>query len=106
MPLLFATLLFAPVPFGPADGAVEVRDEIVASYQRSLDALARGDAGSAVRIDTDDWVSFTPGERPLARRERDAYLRQDMRSLPRDGWRSGNPITRITAPQPAFRFTM
>ena len=40
-----------------AEPAEEARKEIVASYQRSLDALRRGDAEhAAMQIDTDDWV--------------------------------------------------
>ena len=53
-----------------ADAAEEARKDIVAAYQRSLDALQRGDADAAMQIDTNDWVSVTAGQKPRTRQER------------------------------------
>ncbi|HLN04438.1 MAG TPA: hypothetical protein VK335_34435 [Bryobacteraceae bacterium] len=47
-----------------ADPAEEVRKDILAAYQRSLDALQRGDADAALQMDTDDWVSVIVGQKP------------------------------------------
>jgi len=82
MPFLFALLLFAP-----DESLLEIRNQIVAAYQQSLDALTRGDADRALQIDTEDWVGITPGQPPLLRRDRDAYVRQDIASQkPPAGW--------------------
>jgi hypothetical protein len=89
MLLLFALLLFGPADsvFVPDDSVVEVRNKIVAAYQQSLDALARGDADAALQIDTEDWVSITPGQPELRRQERDEHLRQNVDSQkPPAGW--------------------
>jgi ketosteroid isomerase-like protein len=65
----------------------EARKEIVASYQQSLDALRRGDADAALRIDTDDWVSITVGQKPRTRQEIEPFVRRDIASMkPPEGW--------------------
>lgn len=82
MPLLVALLLLTL-----ADSALEVRNQIVAAYQQSLDALARGDADAALQIDSEDWVSVTPRQPQLRRAERDTYVRQNIASQkPPEGW--------------------
>lgn len=53
----------------PLATADKVREQIVAAYQRSLDALQRGDADAAMAIDTDDWVSVTTGQKPRTRKK-------------------------------------
>jgi hypothetical protein len=81
MPLL-ATLLFLAAS-SPAD----VRNEIVAAYQRSLAALDRGDAGAALAMDTNDWVSIVVGQPPKTRRELEPLIRRDIATLkPGPGW--------------------
>ena len=70
-----------------ADPAEEARNEIVATYQQSLDALGRGDADGAMQMDTQDWVSITVGQQPRSRQELEPYIRRDIASLkPPPGW--------------------
>lgn len=67
--------------------AEEVRKQIVATYQRSLDALQRGDADTALQMDTDDWVSITVGQKPRTRAEIEPFIRRDITSMkPPPGW--------------------
>jgi hypothetical protein len=67
--------------------AAEARSAIVAAYQRSLDALQRGDAEGAMQMDTDDWVSITVGQQPRTRQELEPFIRRDIASLkPPPGW--------------------
>ena len=80
--LLFPLLLSAA-----ADPAEEVRKEIVASYQRALDALQRADADAALRMDTEDWVSLTAGQQPRTRQELEPFIRRDIAGMkPPPGW--------------------
>ena len=70
-----------------ADAAEEARKDIVAAYQRSLDALQRGDADAAMQIDTNDWVSVTAGQKPRTRQEMEPFIRRDIASMkPPPGW--------------------
>jgi len=70
-----------------ADLADEARKDIVSAYQRSLDALRRGDADSAMDIDTSDWVSITVGQKPRTRQELEPFVRRDIASMkPPAGW--------------------
>ena len=70
-----------------ADPAEEARKEILAAYQRSLDALRRGDADTAMQIDTSDWVSITAGQRPRTRQELEPFIRRDIANMkPPPGW--------------------
>jgi hypothetical protein len=65
----------------------EARKEIVAAYQQSLDALRRGDADAAMRIDTNDWVSITVGQKPRTRQEMEPFIRRDIAGMkPPPGW--------------------
>jgi hypothetical protein len=69
------------------DPIEEARTEIVATYQRSLDALQRGDADAAMQMDTDDWISITAGQKPRTRQELEPFIRRDIASLkPPPGW--------------------
>jgi len=82
MRLAIAALLFLQTV-----SPVQVRNEIVAAYQRSLDALARGDADGAMSIDTPDWVSITPGQAPRTRAGMEPLIRRDIASMkPPAGW--------------------
>lgn len=72
---------------GAGDSADEARKEIVAAYQRSLDALRRGDADAAMQIDTNDWVSITVGQKPRTRQEMEPFIQRDITSMkPPPGW--------------------
>ena len=67
----------------------EARKEIVAAYQRSLDALARGDADGALQIDTADWVSIVLGQKPRTRQEMEPFIRRDIAGMkPPPGWQA------------------
>jgi hypothetical protein len=81
-------LLLMPLLLSAAtDSAEEVRRDIVAAYQRSLDALQRGDADTALEIDTNDWISITVGQKPRTRQEIEPFLRRDIASMkPPPGW--------------------
>lgn len=81
------TLLLIPLLLWVSDPAEAVRNEIVASYQKSLDALRSGDADTALRIDTDDWVSIVVGQQPRSKREIEPFIRRDIASMkPPPGW--------------------
>jgi hypothetical protein len=76
-----------PLVLPAADPVEEARKEIVAAYQRSLDALQRGDADTALQIDTSDWVSVTVGQKPRTRQEIEPLVRRDITSMkPPSGW--------------------
>lgn len=81
-------LAFAPcLLLAAATSVEEVRNEIVAAYQQSLDALRRGDADAAMRMDTGDWVSVTVGQKPRTRQEMEPYIRRDIAGMkPPPGW--------------------
>jgi hypothetical protein len=79
-------LLFFPSVLLPAelDDAIKA---IVATYQSALDALARGDAEAALRMDTDDWTTHVVGQQPRTKQQNAIYVRQDPKgqALPA-GW--------------------
>lgn len=81
-------LLLTPVLLlGAADPVEEARNDIVAAYQRSLDALQRGDPDAALQMDTNDWVSVTVGQKPRTRQEMEPFIRRDIASMkPPPGW--------------------
>lgn len=82
MQLLLTVLLVAQA-FVPGD----FRNDIVTAYQRSLDALARGDADAAMNIDTADWVSITTGQTARTKSEMASQIRRDIASIkPPVGW--------------------
>ena len=94
MPRSFAPILLAvaALPIGAQETkssapANEVRREIVAAYQRSLDALTRGDADAAMQLDTNDWVSITVGQKLRTRQEIEPFIRRDIAGMkPPPGW--------------------
>lgn len=72
---------------GTSDPVEDARTENIDAYQQSLDALRRGDADGAMRIDTDNWVSITFGQKPRTRQELEPFVRRDIASMkPPDGW--------------------
>ncbi len=80
-------LLLAPLLLAAADPAEDARKDIVAAYQRSLDALQRGDADAAMQIDTNDWVSITTGQKARTRQEIEPFIRRDIANMkPPPGW--------------------
>lgn len=82
-------LLLLPTVFclHAADPPDAVRQEIVATYQHSLDALSRGDADAALQMDTRDWVSITVGQQPRTRQEIETQIRRDIAGMkPPAGW--------------------
>lgn len=82
-----SVLLVTPLALPAADPIEEARKDIVASYQRALAALERGDADAAMEIDTADWVSVTVGQNPRTRQEMEPLIRRDIASLkPPPGW--------------------
>jgi hypothetical protein len=77
--ILLILLLCVPSSLLPAelDDAIK---QIVAAYNNALDALNRGDVESALRTDTDDWVSITLNEKPRPKEELAFYMRRDAAS--------------------------
>ena len=72
----------------PGDFA-SVRDQIVAAYQASLDALNRGDAEAAMQLDTDDWISVVVGQPARTKQEMAPFIRRDIASMkPPPGWKA------------------
>ena len=79
--------LLIPILLLAADPVDEARKQILAAYQRSLDALQRGDADAALDIDTSDWVSIVAGQKPRKREELEPFVRRDIASMkPPPGW--------------------
>ena len=83
-----AALWLVPVLLlAPADPAAQVRDEIVAIYRRTLEALRRGDAEGALQMDTPDWVSIVAGQRPRTWQEMEPLIRREIAGMkPPPGW--------------------
>ena len=75
--VIFLPLLLASA----ADPTQEARKEIIAAYQKTFDALRRGDADSALQMDTEDWVSITVGQKQRTRAEMEPFIRRDIESL-------------------------
>jgi hypothetical protein len=63
IPLFCVSLLFG------ARTPEQARDEIIATMQNSINAMARGDVDAAELMDTDDWVSITLNQKPLTKKE-------------------------------------
>jgi hypothetical protein len=66
--VLLALMSSAPFLFS-AQTPEQVRDEVIATMQSSINAMARGDVDTAELMDTDDWVSITLNEKPLTKKE-------------------------------------
>ena len=82
-----AILLLPALHFCAAASDDAARSEIVAAYQRSLDALTRGDADAAMAMETSDWVSIIAGQKPRTRQEMEPFIRRDIASMkPPPGW--------------------
>jgi hypothetical protein len=80
-------LLFVPILLLAAEPAEEARNDIVAAYRLALEALQRGDADAALRMETSDWVSITVGQKPRTLQEMEPFIRRDIASLkPPPGW--------------------
>jgi hypothetical protein len=46
----------------------QVRSEILAVLQKSIDALSRGDLDTAEAMATDDWVGITLNQKPVPKK--------------------------------------
>lgn len=57
---------------------VSIRDQIVAAYNAALDALSRGDVETAIKLDTDDWISVVVGQPTRTKEEMAGYMRRDV----------------------------
>jgi hypothetical protein len=69
------------------DPAIDARNEIVTTYQRSIDQLRRGDLDAAMQMDTDDWISITVGQKPMTRQEAELVNRKYLENIkPPPGW--------------------
>jgi ketosteroid isomerase-like protein len=84
-------LLFVSVPpaalFAAAESDAQVRNQIMASIQTSLDALRRGDVDDAEMMDTDDWVSITLNQKPVTKQEATAINHKYIDEIkPPAGW--------------------
>jgi len=84
--LALTTLLLSSALTGMALQAdtpefISIRDQIVASYQRAIDALNRGDADAAMQMDTDDWTSVVVGEPPRSKQELAPIVRRYIDSM-------------------------
>jgi len=74
-------LLLIPLVLAAQNPLEEDRSLIVAAYQRSIDALNRGDADEALALETPDWVSITVGQKPVTRQEMEPLIRRDIASM-------------------------
>ena len=70
------------------DDITSIRNKIVAAYQASVDALNRGDAETALQLDTDDWTSVVPGQPTRTKQEMAFYIRRDIAGMKNPpGWK-------------------
>jgi hypothetical protein len=76
-----SVLLLMPLLLVAQDSLERDRKQIVAAYQRTIDALNRGDAGAALELETPDWVSITVGQKPVTRQEMEPLIRRDIASM-------------------------
>jgi hypothetical protein len=60
---------------------ISIRNQIVAAYQASIEALNRGDADAAMQIDTDDWTSVVVGQGTRTKQEMSPFIRRDIASM-------------------------
>ena len=80
-------LFLVPVLLLAAESVDDVRKEIIACYQKSIEALRNGDVNAAALCDTDDWISITLDEKPVTRKENDQRIRQYIDNMkPPPGW--------------------
>ena len=84
--LLLILLLCLPSALLPAELDDVIR-QIVATYNSALDAMNRGDAEAALKMDTDDWVSITLNQKPVPKADLAFYIRRDIASMKNPpGW--------------------
>ena len=83
-----ALLASIPATFLRAEADAERdRNAIIAVYNRSLEAMNRGDAETALRMETGDWVSITLGQKPVTIQELAPLIRRDIASMKNPpGW--------------------
>lgn len=63
------------------------RDAIIAKYQRTIDAMNRGDADEMFKMETADWVSITLDQKPITLKELEPQIRRDITSMKNPpGW--------------------
>ena len=89
-PRLRILLMMPLLLLAAADPAEDARKDIVAAYQRSLDALQRGDADAAMQINTNDWISVTVAQKPRTARR---WSLSSGRTSPALNPRLGGPLT-------------
>ena len=81
IPNLAILLLATTLVLTASNSAEQARNEIVTTYQRSLDALRRGNADAAMQMDTEDWISIVIGQKPRTRQEIEPFVRRDIESM-------------------------
>lgn len=74
-------LLLMPLLLVAQDPSEQDLKQIIAAYQRTIDALNRGDADAALELDTADWVSITLDQKPVTRQEMEPLIRRDIASM-------------------------
>jgi ketosteroid isomerase-like protein len=83
---LLILMLMVPSALLPAE-LDDVIKQIVAVYNSAIEAMNRGDAEAALKMDTDDWVSITLNEKPRPKAELAFYIRRDIASMKNPpGW--------------------
>jgi len=81
--LMVGVVLYAAAP------EEQIRSEIVAVIQKSIDALSRGDLDTAEAMDTNDWVSITLNQKPVPKEEQAAINRKYLAEIkPSAGWKA------------------
>lgn len=86
-PVCFLFALLAISRVSAADSIEQVRNDIIAAMQHSIDALARGDIDAAVQMDTDDWVSITLNDKPIPKKQLVDLMHRDRGEVVPPGWR-------------------
>jgi hypothetical protein len=82
-------LMLGVVLLAAAAPEEQIRSEILAVLQRSIDALSRGDLDTAEAMDTDDWVSITLNQKPVPKKEQAAINHKYLDEIkPPAGWRA------------------
>jgi hypothetical protein len=96
---LIASALMVGVVLYAAAPEEQIRSEIVALIQASIDALSRGDLDTAEAMDTNDWVSITLNQKPVPKEEQAAINRKYLAEIKRlrAGRPSGSRITLVRA---------
>ncbi len=74
-------LLFVIPMLLAASDIDDARNAIIAAYNRTFDALNRGDADAALAMDTDDWTSHVVGQQPRSKHDLAPLIRRDIASM-------------------------